>query len=65
MKPGERPPGASGTSRTGERAAVLRAWPDKPPDLRREALDRLLDRITLSDGGAHVDHAVKDEGRGP
>jgi hypothetical protein len=43
------------------RSAVLQAWSNKPLDLRREALDRLIDRITLSDGGAHVDCAVKDD----
>ena len=43
------------------RAAVLQAWTNKPLDLRREALDRLINRITLTDGGAHVDYAVKDD----
>ena len=43
------------------RASVLQAWTDKPIDLRREALDRLLERITLDEGGVHVQYAVKDE----
>jgi site-specific DNA recombinase len=43
------------------RAAVLQAWTAKPLDLRREALDRLLERITLDEGGAHVQYALKDE----
>ncbi len=43
------------------RAAVLEAWSTRPLDERREALDRLVERITLSDGGAHVDYRVKDE----
>ncbi len=43
------------------RARVLQAWTDKPLELRREALDRLLERITLDEGGAHVQYAVKDE----
>ena len=43
------------------RAGVLQAWTDKPIDLRREALDRLLERITLDEGGVHVQYAVKDE----
>ena len=43
------------------RAGVLQAWTDKPLDLRREALDRLLERITLDEGGVHVQYAVKDE----
>ncbi len=43
------------------RASVLQAWTDKPIDLRREALDRLLERITLDEGGAHVQYALKDE----
>jgi hypothetical protein len=32
-------------------------------ELRREALDRLLEKITLDEGGAHVQYAVKDEPR--
>ncbi len=43
------------------RAAVLEAWSTRPLDERREALDRLVEKITLSDGGAHVDYRVKDE----
>ena len=43
------------------RAAVLEAWTTRPLVERREALDRLVERITLSDGGAHVDYRVKDE----
>ena len=43
------------------RASVLQAWTDKPIDLRREALDRLLERITLDEGGVHVQYALKDE----
>ena len=43
------------------RARVLQAWTDKPLELRREALDRLLERITLGEGGAHVQYALKDE----
>ncbi len=43
------------------RAAVLEAWSARPLDERREALDRLVEKITLSSGGAHVDYRVKDE----
>jgi hypothetical protein len=43
------------------RASVLDAWTNKPLDLRREALDRLLERITLDEGGVHVQYALKDE----
>ncbi len=43
------------------RASVLQAWTDKALDLRREALDRLLERITLDEGGVHVQYALKDE----
>ena len=43
------------------RAAVLEAWSVRPLDERREALDRLVEKITLSEGGAHVDYRVKDE----
>jgi len=43
------------------RASVLQAWTEKPIDLRREALDRLLERITLDEGGVHVQYAMKDE----
>jgi len=45
------------------RASVLAAWSAKPMELRREALDRLLEKITLDEGGAHVQYAVKDEPR--
>jgi len=54
-------PGADTVDPERFRAAVLQAWTNKPLALRREALDRLIDRITLSDGGAHVDYAVKDD----
>jgi hypothetical protein len=40
---------------------VLEAWSARPLDERREALDRLVEKITLSEGGAHVDYRVKDE----
>lgn len=43
------------------RARVLQAWTDKPLELRREALDRLLERVTLDEGGVHVQYALKDE----
>jgi recombinase-like zinc beta ribbon protein/recombinase len=43
------------------RAAVLQAWTARPLEERREALDRLVERVTLSDGGAHVDYRVKEE----
>jgi DNA invertase Pin-like site-specific DNA recombinase len=43
------------------RAAVLEAWSARPLEERRAALDRLVEKITLSDGGAHVDYRVKDE----
>jgi len=43
------------------RAAVLEAWSNLPLAKRRKALDRLVEKITLSDGGAHVDYRVKDE----
>ena len=36
------------------RAAVLRAWESRPIEGRREALDALLDGVTLSEGGIHV-----------
>ncbi|MCK6527605.1 recombinase family protein [Myxococcota bacterium] len=43
------------------RAAVLEAWTAKPLDDRRAALDRLLDRITLGEAGAHIEYRAKDE----
>ncbi len=43
------------------REAVLEAWTARPLEERREALDRLVEKITLSSGGAHVDYRVKDE----
>jgi len=43
------------------RAAVLEAWSARPLDERREALDRLIEKITLSSGGAHVDYRVKGQ----
>ena len=43
------------------RAAVLEAWSTRPLDERREALDRLVEKITLSEGGVHVDYRVKGE----
>ena len=43
------------------RAAVLEAWSTRPLDERREALDRLVEKITLSEGGAHIDYRVKEE----
>ncbi len=43
------------------RAAVLEAWSNRPLDERREALDRLVEKITFSEGGAHVDYRVKRE----
>lgn len=43
------------------RAAVLQAWSGKPLAQRREALDRLLDSVTLAEGGATVAYRVKDE----
>ena len=43
------------------RAAVLEAWSARPLEERRGALDRLVEKITLSAGGAHVDYRVKDE----
>ncbi len=43
------------------RAAVLEAWSTRPLAERREALDRLVEKITLSEGGVHVDYRVKAE----
>jgi site-specific DNA recombinase len=43
------------------REAVLEAWTARPLDDRRAALDRLLDRITLDEGGAHIEYRAKDE----
>jgi len=43
------------------RAAVLEAWSSRPLEERREALDRLVEKITLSEGGVHVDYRVKGE----
>ena len=43
------------------RAAVLEAWGTRPLFERREALDRLVEKITLSEGGAHIDYRVKEE----
>lgn len=42
------------------RAAVREAWSQRPIEARREALDRLIDQITLTEGGAHIDYRVKD-----
>ena len=47
------------------RAAVLEAWTSRPLQDRREALDRMIERITLSTGGAHIDYRVKQHPIGP
>ena len=36
------------------RAGVLEAWTNRPLEERREALDRLLDHVTLSPGGVRI-----------
>jgi site-specific DNA recombinase len=46
------------------REAVLLAWRQRPLDERRDALDRLIDEITLSEGGAQVAYRVKDPSLG-
>jgi hypothetical protein len=45
------------------RAAVLESWSARPLDECRRSLDRLLQTITLDEGGAHVQYAVKGERR--
>ncbi len=42
------------------RAAIREAWSARPIEARREALDRMIDQITLSEGGAHIDYRCKD-----
>ena len=46
------------------REAVLLAWKLRPLDERRDALDRLIEEITLSEGGAQLAYRVKDAGIG-
>ena len=46
------------------REAVLLAWRQRPLDERRDALDRLIEEITLSEGGAQVAYRVKDPSLG-
>jgi len=41
------------------RAAVLRAWESRPVEERREALEALLDQVTLSEGGIHITYRAK------
>ena len=43
------------------RAAVLRAWQARPLEERREALDKLVEKITLQEGGAHVEYLCKNQ----
>ena len=40
------------------REAVLLAWRQRPLDERRDALDRLVEEITISEGGAQVAYRV-------
>jgi hypothetical protein len=42
------------------RREILTAWGSRPLDERRAALDRIIEKITLSEGGAHVDYRIKD-----
>jgi hypothetical protein len=42
------------------RGEILTAWGNRPLDERRAALDRIIEKITLSEGGAHVDYRIKD-----
>ena len=53
-------PGADEIDPTRFREAVLLAWQQRPLDERREALDHLLERVTLHEGGAEVEYAVRD-----
>jgi hypothetical protein len=46
------------------RAAVLRAWESRPVAERREALEALLDQVTLSEGGIHIAYRAKVPGWG-
>ncbi len=46
------------------REAVLLAWRQRPLDERRDALDRLIEEITLWGGGAQVAYRVKDPSLG-
>ena len=46
------------------REAVLLAWRQRPLDERRDALDRLIEEITLSEGGTQVAYRVKDPSLG-
>lgn len=41
------------------RAAVLQAWQARPLEERREALDKLVEKITLQEGGAQVEYLCK------
>ena len=42
------------------RAAIREAWSQRPIEARREALARMIDQITLSEGRAHIDYRCKD-----
>ena len=40
------------------REAVLEAWKQRPLEERREALDKVLDRVTLDEGGVSIAYSV-------
>ncbi len=46
------------------REAVLRAWEARPVVERRRALDTLLEKVTLSEGGVHIVYRAKVPGWG-
>jgi len=53
-------PGVDEIDPTRFREAVLLAWQQRLLEDRREALDRLVERITLHEGGAEIEYAVRD-----
>jgi hypothetical protein len=40
------------------RDAILKQWRDKPVDEQREALSKVLDRVTLHPGGIHIAYSL-------
>ncbi len=61
---GTPPPPSSSLDLEAFRTAVLEAWTNRPLEARREALDQLLEQVTLSPGGLHIHYRVTCSGDG-
>ena len=51
-------PGADKVDADRFREAVLEAWKQRPLEERRQALSKVLDRVTLSPGGVHIAYSA-------